>query len=194
LAGFSSGGKTGSAQIFDFETRRYSHTYNSSYVGFAPVGKPEVAIAVTLNGATKYGGVVAAPVFQEVAQMALRILGTVPDVIQEEPFTPPDPEDLADLAVADLGAPPDLEPGEIEYEAERLEEPDEGVLMAAQTPYLLGPRVPNFRGKTLRAVVEETSRMGIPVEYVGAGVARSQYPPPGAVLPVGERVLVEFAR
>ena len=52
LAGFTSGGKTGSAQIFDFETRRYSHNYNSSFVGFAPVTRPEIVIAVTLNGAT----------------------------------------------------------------------------------------------------------------------------------------------
>ena len=126
--------------------------------------------------------------------MALRILGTVPDVIHNEPAAPPAPEDMADLAVADLGTPPELEPGEIDYETGGRGESAEGVLMAAQTPYLLGPTVPNFRGKTLRAVVEETSRKGIPVEYVGAGVARSQYPPPGAVLPVGERVLVEFAR
>jgi len=188
LAGFSSGGKTGSAQIFDFETRRYSHTYNASFVGFAPVTNPEIAIAVTLNGAERYGGVVAAPVFQEVAQTALRILGTIPDVIDEQPFPDPGPEEFGDLAMADLGAPPEPSAGE------QSGDTADAVLVAGNSasPYVFGPTVPNFRGKTLRAVIEETSRMGMPVEYVGAGIARSQYPPPGAVLPVGERVLVEF--
>ena len=196
LTGFSSGGKTGSAQIFDFATRHYTHKYNASYVGFAPVADPSVVVAVTLNGAAKYGAYVAGPVFREVTQTALRILGAIPDVVEEPRYEEPEPGGLQDLAIAGLGAPPELPPGEVDYPAEANEADDGTVLMAGQasSPYVFGPMVPNFRGKTLRVVLEETSRRGIPVEYTGAGVARSQFPPPGSVLPVGERVWVEFAR
>ncbi len=194
LAGFTSGGKTGSAQIWDPETRRYSHEYNASFTGFAPVTEPQIVVAVTLNHAQRYGGVVAAPVFQKMAQTALRILGTVPDLPDFSAFPEVDEEDYNDLAIAGLGAPP--EPAEGDYaDAPTADDGDEEALLAqASSLYVFGPTVPDFHGQTLRSVLEETSRRGLPVEYVGAGIVRSQYPPPGAVLPVGEKVLVEFAR
>lgn len=187
LKGYSSGGKTGSAQIFDFATRHYTHKYNASFVGFAPVPDPAVVVAVTLNGASKYAAYVAAPVFREVAETALRIMGVRPDVPYRAPLSPRKPGELEDLAIAGLGGPPPA--------PEKQE--NEPVLLAREepvSPYLLGPRVPDFRGQTLRAVLRETSRLGVGVAYVGDGVVRAQYPPPGAVLPAGEDVRIEFAR
>ena len=49
-AGYSSGGKTGSAQIYDYATKHYTHTYNGSFMGFAPITNPQVVVVVTLNG------------------------------------------------------------------------------------------------------------------------------------------------
>ncbi len=196
LDGYSAGGKTGSAQIFDFETHHYSHRYNASFVGFAPVSNPTVVVVVVLNGAGRYGGIVSAPVFKEVAQAALRFLGTVPDVVteDEDPLPAPDSGAFDDLAFADLGAPPEMPAGEA-LSGVAPENKDEPVLLAGQSasPYIFGPTVPNFYGKTLRDVLQETSRRGMPVEYVGAGLVRAQHPSPGSVLPVGEAVLVEFA-
>jgi hypothetical protein len=54
--------------------------------------------------------------------------------------------------------------------------------------------VPNFRGKTLRDVIEESSALGIPVEFKGGGIAQTQVPEAGAVLPVGQSVRVQFGR
>ena len=54
--------------------------------------------------------------------------------------------------------------------------------------------MPNFQGKTMRAVVEEAGALGLPVSLDGRGVARMQVPPPGAVLPPGGRIRVAFAR
>jgi hypothetical protein len=45
---------------------------------------------------------------------------------------------------------------------------------------------------TKRAVVEEASSRGLPVALDGRGVARMQVPPPGAVLPPGARIRVQF--
>jgi cell division protein FtsI (penicillin-binding protein 3) len=95
LRGYTSGGKTGSAQIFDLKGHVYTHSYNASFLGFAPVANPRIVIAVTLNGTTGgsagYGGPVAAPVFREVAMAALRILDVPKDVPDESvsSVTPP---------------------------------------------------------------------------------------------------------
>ena len=64
LKGYTSGGKTGSAQIYDLKAHVYTHNYNASFLGFAPVANPQIVIAVTLNGTTGgtagFGGPVAA--------------------------------------------------------------------------------------------------------------------------------------
>ncbi len=58
LRGYTSGGKTGSAQIFDFKAQTYTHSYNASFVGFAPVANPQIVIAVTLIGTHgRHGGI-----------------------------------------------------------------------------------------------------------------------------------------
>jgi len=72
--------------------------------------------------------------------------------------------------------------------------PAAGESVAAGRQELIGPRVPNFRGKTLRAVLEESAALGMPVNVSGTGIARAQAPPPGAMLPRGEKVRVQFAR
>lgn len=79
LAGWTAGGKTGTAQIFDREQRRYLHEYYSSFMGFAPLQNPRVVIVVTLDRSKHYGGTIAAPVFQEIATESLRILGVPMD-------------------------------------------------------------------------------------------------------------------
>ncbi len=71
-------GKTGTAQIINPETKRYSkEKYVSSFVGFVPADNPRLAMIVVIyepKGAI-YGGVVAAPVFRDIANQALSYLG-----------------------------------------------------------------------------------------------------------------------
>ncbi|HUQ94320.1 MAG TPA: penicillin-binding protein 2, partial [Bryobacteraceae bacterium] len=74
VPGYDSAGKTGSAQIYDHASKVYTHKYNASFIGMAPLNNPRVVVAVTLNGSPLYGGTVAAPVFREVTGAALRIL------------------------------------------------------------------------------------------------------------------------
>jgi cell division protein FtsI (penicillin-binding protein 3) len=57
---------------------------------------------------------------------------------------------------------------------------------------LVGPKVPNFLGMTMRGVVQQAGASGIPVLFQGHGVARVQAPLAGAMLPAGEKVRVEF--
>jgi cell division protein FtsI (penicillin-binding protein 3) len=70
-------GKTGTAQMVDPETGRYSKDkYISSFVGFVPADNPRIALIVVIyepTGAT-YGGEVAAPVFKSIIERALTYL------------------------------------------------------------------------------------------------------------------------
>ena len=84
LEGYTSGGKTGSAQIFDVKAHHYTHKYNASFMGFAPVTNPAIVIVVTLNGTSGGAGMrrraAAAPVFKAVATEALRVLDVPKDL------------------------------------------------------------------------------------------------------------------
>jgi len=86
LNGYSSGGKTGTAQKIDPATHTYSKTMHvASFAGIAPVNNPVIAVAVVLDnpkggGITYYGGAASAPVFTQVAQDTLEYLGVPHDI------------------------------------------------------------------------------------------------------------------
>jgi cell division protein FtsI (penicillin-binding protein 3) len=83
LNGYSSGGKTGTAEKIDVATHTYSHTkLVASFAGMAPVSNPAITVAVVIDTptvGTGYGGTVSAPVFAQVAQEVLEYLGVPHD-------------------------------------------------------------------------------------------------------------------
>jgi cell division protein FtsI (penicillin-binding protein 3) len=227
LVGYTSAGKTGTAQIYDNRIHQYTHLYNASFMGFAPVTNPRIVVVVTINGTegtVGYGGPTSAPVFREVAAAGLRVM----DVPKDLPEMVPDETNSADendVAIADLGSsiPPPLVQAEDAVAADdrpaasannavdqRLflaktllaKTLPEKTGSAEQAPAshhpaandLAGPLVPNFQGKTVRRVIEQAAALGIPVEFTGSGVARAQVPEPGAILPAGRWVRVQFGR
>jgi cell division protein FtsI (penicillin-binding protein 3) len=84
LNGYSSGGKTGTAQKIDPATHLYSKSMHvASFAGIAPINNPVISVAVIIDnpkGASYYGAAVSAPVFQEVAQQVLEYLGVSHDI------------------------------------------------------------------------------------------------------------------
>ncbi len=81
IPGYELAGKTGTANKFDTTTGKYSdQKYVASFVGLAPAAHPRVLVAVMVDepqGAI-YGGQVAAPAFQKIAQFALPYLRIPP--------------------------------------------------------------------------------------------------------------------
>jgi cell division protein FtsI (penicillin-binding protein 3) len=78
IPGLTSAGKTGTAQKLD-ANGAYSHDkFVASFIGFAPVEDPVVTIVVSVDEPHPYyfGGVVAAPVFKNVAADVVRYLKT----------------------------------------------------------------------------------------------------------------------
>ena len=83
LEGYSSAGKTGTAQKEDPDTKAYSRTkYVATFAGFAPVNNPAITVAVILDSAVglHQGGQICAPVFQRIAQQVLEYLHVPHDV------------------------------------------------------------------------------------------------------------------
>ncbi len=84
LEGYTTAGKTGTAQKVDPVTHTYSHTkYVTSFAGFAPVNNPAVVVVVILDSPVTHGhegGIVAAPLFQTIAQQVLEYLHVPHDV------------------------------------------------------------------------------------------------------------------
>ncbi len=83
LEGYSSAGKTGTAQKLDPATGAYSKTkYVASFAGFAPINDPQIAVVVILDSAVglHQGGQVSAPVFQRIMQQVLEYLHVPHDV------------------------------------------------------------------------------------------------------------------
>jgi len=70
--------------------------------------------------------------------------------------------------------------------------PDRRPFLSAQKG--IGPKVPDLRGLTLRAVLEESAATGLPIDVQGDGMARAQDPPPGSILAPGSRVHVQLTR
>ena len=79
--GYRVGGKTGTTR--KSEAGGYSQDrYHSAFAGLAPMSGPRLSVVVVLDepgGDDYYGGVVAAPVFSDIVEGSLRVLGIAPD-------------------------------------------------------------------------------------------------------------------
>jgi cell division protein FtsI/penicillin-binding protein 2 len=202
-AGYSAGGKTGTAQKID-SSGTYSKTHHvSSFVGFAPVPSPAVTILVVIDSpvGAYYGREVAAPVFRSIAEQTLGYL----NVPQDNPSSWPQVAKSAPAGSprqqrGDRAGFPSLvsEPPEAATSPVRTVSFTKSPLPEAAGTMLLddGPMVamPDFAGKALRQVADECQKLGLDLNLRGSGVAIEQMPPPGALVPSGSRVLVRFAR
>jgi cell division protein FtsI (penicillin-binding protein 3) len=180
LAGYTAGGKTGSAEVWEGRVKR-TDLNNASFIGFAPVTKPRAVVIVMLGRTPMKGGVAAAPIFKRITEATLRVLQVPPDELETAPrietaLTEPDLENLPEAApLLDV--------------TEAQPDPDQEAVFS---PLLDGPRVPDLLGKPVVSVMQECARRGLDVEIIGRGRARSQQPRAGAILPPGAKVLVEF--
>ena len=86
IEGYKVAGKTGTAQKAKTGKPGYEEgKYIASFMGFVPVNEPKLAIIVIIDEpqGAYYGGVVAAPVFKEVAEFSLRHLKIPPEKEEE---------------------------------------------------------------------------------------------------------------
>ena len=80
IRGYQVAGKTGTARIpLPDRPGYFENQYVASFIGFLPAGDPEVVIAAILDRpVTEYGGIAAAPLFQQIARYAITRLQIAP--------------------------------------------------------------------------------------------------------------------
>lgn len=84
IPGYKIAGKTGTAQIPDFENGGYSEEYIHSFVGFAPASDPKFVILIKLNKPdTVLAGQTVVPAFRELAQYVLNYYNIPPDNLKK---------------------------------------------------------------------------------------------------------------
>ena len=164
IDGYTIAGKTGTAQ--KLVNGRYSHSdHYASFVGFLPSRNPALAIVVVIdsphgpNG--DHGGLVAAPIFKNIAEPALRYLGIPPTI---NPAPPVLVARQAAGSPAPAGADGDSEP------TVRLivDEPD--------------GTMPDLRGMSAREAVRTLVKLGMIARLAGDGFVVAQDPPAGTPL------------
>ena len=183
LDGYTAAGKTGTAQKVDEKTGRYSATkYIASFAGFAPATNPAISMIVVIDEPVglHHGGEIAAPVFKRVAEQVLRYMSVPPDVPSYAPqyvVKRPKPESKEKQE-----REPQTVPAGLTQLVAMHPDTDLGDII-----------VPDFRGKSLRQVTEESLKTGLRLQSIGSGAAVEQSPPAGASLPSGASIQVRFS-
>jgi len=139
LEGYSSAGKTGTAQKVDPATGGYSKTkYVASFAGFAPINDPQIAVVVILDSAVglHQGGQVSAPVFQRIMQQVLEYLH-VPHDVQ----LPPSREVLLARRNVPDGSLEESSPDHLGASLDMAEASDTPAIPAAAKPGAMGAQV-----------------------------------------------------
>ncbi len=167
LEGYSSAGKTGTAQKVDPATGAYSKTkYIGSFAGFAPLNNPQIVVAVILDSAVglHQGGQVSAPVFRRVAQQVLEYLHTPHDL----PLAP-----NRQVLMAQAMKDKDLEEGTPDHPGEPLEtaevngDSSDQTAGKANVPALraaqdgLSPATADSDGKVVQAAIRHSEPVAV---------------------------------
>ncbi len=187
VPGYTSAGKTGTAQMVDQKTHTYTHMYNASFMGFAPVNQPRVVVVVTVNGTSGqagYGGPVSAPAFSAVTSAALRLLD-VPKNISDDVL----PQTMDGEVAESVPGRPGLASTPMPLAEEKSL--DQRTFLAEKSPTAV-PNLPNFLGLTMRETVRRSAEQGIPVDFAGRGLVRAQDPPAGYPLLDGRRLRLQL--
>lgn len=155
IEGFTVAGKTGTAQKADPVHGGYAAKKRvASFIGFVPANKPRLVALVLIDEpeVNVYGGVVAAPVFRNVARGALRYFAVAPQKPAALPAAPLRPEAPRRHVVK-------------RPNVKQVEESAEAA--------------PDFVGLSLREALEKAQALKVKVRLQGSGYVIKQSPAPG---------------
>ena len=156
IEGFEVAGKTGTAQKADPVHGGYSNKRVGSFVGFVPANNPRLVALVLIDEpeGSVYGGVVAAPVFRNIAQGALRRMVVAPQKTEALPIA-------ANMAQGEL--------------------PQRRVVQISSEDGAAGntPQVPDFIGLSMREALEKAQINKLKLKLQGNGYVVKQFPAAG---------------
>lgn len=202
LDGYAIAGKTGTSQVIDPATKKYSKShYVASFVGFAVGVEPKLVIFTSIDRpkGNYYGGQVAAPLFNRIFQAAASRFSVPSRTTEPTPrkllaeMEGRGKQQMADELEQTKAHPkmPSLRPEiaslataftrdrvKILWEGKR----DDGKMIW---------KVPDFTGMSPREVVYLLQGYDFKLKVKGFGRVSKQVPPPGGVLVDGQTVVLE---
>ena len=206
IEGYRVGGKTGTAQVYK-DGVISTDTHIGSFIGFAPMDDPQIAVLVIIDEARKrpdFGSVTAAPFAKSILEQSLRYLGVakagetailveVPDVTGIAPSD-------AISAVKGAGLQCVLD-GDGSRVIDQLPAP--GALMPEKSLVMLyvdedGPEaerrvcVPDLLGMAVGTAEELLGAYRLSLYIEGSGIAVSQFPPAGEMVVPTTVITVNF--
>lgn len=204
LSDYRVAGKTGTAQKVDPISGGYSDARIASFVGFVPASKPRLTILVVVDEpkTSVYGGVVAAPIFREIADGALRYLTVPPDGTGESVASATVGDDLAgegsvadrvlpsrkaalDARLEELGASARASERLAAVKALAAERVATSAKSVEETPV---GTMPDFAGLSVRAALRIAEPRRLEVEVKGTGRVVRQAPEAGVKADAGAKV------
>jgi cell division protein FtsI (penicillin-binding protein 3) len=169
----SIGGKTGTSQ--KLVNGSYSKKdYNSSFIGFFPADDPKVACFILINSPDqgRYGGLVAAPIFKNIAE---RVVRTDIDKFQENI----NPELLKNLKFA-TGNPD-----------RNLNAKKTTSINVKKINFTTSGKMPNLINSSIKDAIFALTKLGIKYKIKGSGIIISQSIPAGETLGKNETCILE---
>jgi cell division protein FtsI (penicillin-binding protein 3) len=168
------GGKTGTSQ--KLVNGSYSKKdYNSSFIGFFPVDDPQVVCLILLNSPDlgKYGGLVAAPIFKNVAE---RIIKTDVDKFQHDI----NPELLNNLKFANHNK---------EREQQKTKQTSELNIKGINISSV--KVMPDLVSSSIKDAIFALTKLGVKYKINGSGIIASQSIPAGKNLNGNETCVLD---
>jgi len=217
LKDYDVAGKTGTAQKYDDNGKIMEGRYLVSFIGFAPTDNPKLLVYVVVDDPetdmpyTMWGKHIISPIFNNVMEKSLKYLQQQPAVV----LTPRDVQavKVKPPAVREKTMPDFVGMGNstaqmkakkegfqvevmgtgtkiVKQYPEPFEKVAAGSKVVLVTERLVDVTLPDFKGKSLREVLEFTSLVNIQVKVSGSGFVSSQSIPPGTKLVGNEQLQI----
>ncbi len=201
---FKVAGKTGTAQIAKkgrYYTNNNDKTYLASFVGFFPFENPIYTCVITIHSPSKgiyYGGLVAGPVFKEIAEKvyAINVQTILPlnerkNQIIHLPFISGVPTEKLNYLSNILGLPIPS----VSNKATLLSSIREDSIQYHQNPehpmYLIQKnRMPNLKGMSVCEILPVLENKGLNVFVKGQGWITDQSIPPNTPIRKGQKLIL----
>jgi membrane peptidoglycan carboxypeptidase len=179
IPGFIVAGKTGTAEK-NQHGRYLKGELNVSFVGFVPSRQPALTILVVIDTprgpVTQSGGAVAAPIFQRIADAALRYLAVAPTLNPAPPVLLARRDAEATVRTTALAVPVTIVPASTH---------------AGATGQIV---LPELRGLSGREALRILTRLGVTPRVAGEGIVIEQDPLPGSPVEPGGACRVVLGR
>jgi len=153
----SIGGKTGTSQKL-VDGKYSKNKYNSSFVGFFPAENPQVVCLILINSPEQglYGGLVAAPVFKNVAE---RIVLNDVDKYKDD---------------ANTGLVKDIKSAEVNDKNKKRSDAGNKVEEIKKTKSISNSIMPNVINMNIKDAIYALTKLGVKYKVKGSGIIKSQ--------------------